>query len=102
MHVFHVAGRVRFGYLRVEGRLEVAAELTDGGLGLHGDTSGSVDNRTEEHIQQQVQSLRKCNGRKVAEKIPACEACHFAKQRLIPYPTIFRLLEMPVAIPAVT
>lgn len=44
MHVFHIAGRVRFGYLRVEGRLEVAAELTDGGLGLHGDTSGSVDN----------------------------------------------------------
>lgn len=77
MHVFHVAGRVRFGYLRVEGRLEVAAELTDGGLGLHGDTSGSVDNRTEEHIQQQVQPLCKCDGRQTAEHIPTGKSCHF-------------------------
>lgn len=100
VHPFQVVGCVALGELRVDGHLEVGAEVVGDALHLHGNAAGRVDHRVEEDVQQDVQSLRVAENGQVAVHGPARIAEDVLEQFPVGLPEldVFRLFEMPFAV----
>ena len=101
VHLLHLTLGIRLRNLRIKSHLEIAHKLLDGILHIHSHASGCIDHRTEEDIEQHVESLTEEDSRKIAEHAPTCKARHLPKEGLIPHAPVFRFLEMAVAIDAV-